>query len=71
MLNDKYKDRSIIIHIVLALIVIVFIGRLAQLQLYEDYTGVAEDNAFANALSLKYLSVISNTIVNVLNSLFS
>jgi penicillin-binding protein 2 len=46
MLNDKFKDRSIIIHIVLALIVIVFIGRLAQLQLYEDYTGVAEDNAF-------------------------
>ena len=46
MLNDKYKDRSIIIHIVLALFIILFIGRLAQLQLYEDYTGVAEDNAF-------------------------
>ena len=46
MLADKYKDRSIVIHVVLALFVVLFICRLAQLQLYEDYTGVAEDNAF-------------------------
>jgi penicillin-binding protein 2 len=46
MLDDKYKDRSIIIHIVLALIIIIFVGRLAHLQLYEDYTKEATGNAF-------------------------
>lgn len=46
MLNDKYKDRSIIIHIVPVLFIMIFIGRLAQIQLIEDYTDVAEGNAF-------------------------
>ena len=46
MLNDKYKDRSVGIYIVLALFVVLFIGRLAQLQLYEDYTEDAVGNAF-------------------------
>lgn len=46
MLDDKYKDRSIIIHAVLAIVVALFIGRLAYLQLYKDYTDVAEGNAF-------------------------
>ena len=46
MLNDKYKDRSIVIYIVLGFVVSIFVGRLAYLQLYKDYTGVAEDNAF-------------------------
>ena len=46
MLDDKYKDRRIVIYIVLALVVFVFAIRLAQLQLYDDYTNVAESNAF-------------------------
>ena len=46
MLNDKYKDRSIIIYIVLAFFVTIFVGRLAQLQLFEDYSEAADDNAF-------------------------
>lgn len=46
MLNDKYKDRSIIIYIVLAFFVAIFVGRLAQLQLFEDYSEAADDNAF-------------------------
>jgi len=46
MLDDKYKDRSIIIHVVLALFIIIFVGRLAQLQLYDDYTKEATSNAF-------------------------
>ena len=37
MLDDKYKDRSLVIHIVLAVIIILFIGRLAQLQLQDSY----------------------------------
>lgn len=48
MLNDRYKDRSISICIVLAVFVAVFIGRLAQLQLYDDYTEAADSNAFYN-----------------------
>ncbi len=46
MLDDKYKDRSIIIYIVLAVFVILFIGRLAQLQLFDNYTDAAAGNAF-------------------------
>jgi penicillin-binding protein 2 len=46
MIEDKYKERSIIIYFVLAFVVCVFVGRLAYLQLYEDYTSVADANAF-------------------------
>ena len=46
MLDDKYKDRRIIIYIVLALFIVIFVGRLAHLQLYEDYTKEAIGNAF-------------------------
>ncbi len=46
MINDKYKDRSFIIGIVIACFILLFIGRLAQLQLIEDYSDVADNNAF-------------------------
>lgn len=46
MLDDKYKDRSIAIHLVLALVVVIFIGRLVHLQLCGDYVDAAESNAF-------------------------
>lgn len=46
MLNDKYKDRSLIIGTLLALFVLIFIIRLAQLQLFGNYTEMAESNAF-------------------------
>lgn len=42
---DKYKDRSLVIRVVLALIVLIFIGRLFQWQIIKNYNDVAEDNA--------------------------
>ncbi|MGM9805710.1 MAG: penicillin-binding transpeptidase domain-containing protein [Candidatus Aphodosoma sp.] len=46
MLDDKYKDRSLVVGAVIALFVIIFIGRLAQLQLFGNYSEKAESNAF-------------------------
>lgn len=46
MLDDKYKDRSIIIGSILAVFVLIFIVRLAQLQLFGNYVEIAENNAF-------------------------
>ena len=48
MLNDKYKDRSISVYIVLSVVVAIFVGRLGYLQLWEDYSEAAGDNAFYN-----------------------
>lgn len=46
MLNDKYKDRSLIIGCIISLVVIIFIVRLANLQLFGNYVEMAENNAF-------------------------
>ena len=46
MLRDQYKNRSIAVRGVLALIVLVFIVRLLTLQLSGDYKDIAEGNAF-------------------------
>lgn len=46
MLDDRYKDRSLVIGVVLALFVVIFIIRLAQLQLFGNYAEMAESNAF-------------------------
>lgn len=46
MLHDIYKNRKIVIQVVLALFVLIFILRLAKLQLVDNYTDVAENNAF-------------------------
>lgn len=46
MLDDKYKDRSLIIGAVMALFILIFIIRLTQLQLFGNYAEMAESNAF-------------------------
>ena len=46
--TDKYKHRAFIIKIVLCIIVAIFIIRLFQLQIIEDYSGQASRNAFYN-----------------------
>ncbi len=46
--TDKYKHRAFIIKIVLCVIVAIFIIRLFQLQIIEDYSGQASRNAFYN-----------------------
>ncbi len=46
MLNDRHKNRSLIIQIVLAVLVLLFIGRLVKLQLIDNYENIAENNAF-------------------------
>ena len=46
MIDDKYKGRSITIGVVLSLFVLIFIFRLAQLQLFGNYAELAEGNAF-------------------------
>lgn len=46
MLDDKYKNRALIICALIIFVVIIFVGRLSQFQLFEDYTESAESNAF-------------------------
>jgi len=46
MLEDRYKDRSYVVIVLLVLVALVFIARLATLQFSDEYVDKADGNAF-------------------------